>query len=289
MKILKYYFLMASTCLTVTGCIDGEDIGMDNGWQEPLPYEAPYGNNQIKETNVISIKDLKERYKSNITTSYSYAKVEDELQIKGYVTGNDIAGNIYNEVVIQDDSNEAIIIAVSQGGMFGYLPVGAEILVDLKGLYVGNYGKQAEIGVPYTNSKGNTYVSRMNRFLWQKHFKITGKSKKIEPELFADGATGTATTWNLDTDGGKLGVIKNVSFRGAKANSLFADPTGSSSVSWYFNEFKGTNIMIYTSPYCDFAGRTLPQGKCNITGIVKRYNDKWEFIIRDENDIEEIK
>ena len=46
--------------------------------------------------------------------------------------------------------------------------------------------------------------------------------------------------------------------------------------------------MIYNSPYCDFASKVLPQGKCNITGIVKRYNNYWEIIIRDENDVEEL-
>ena len=47
--------------------------------------------------------------------------------------------------------------------------------------------------------------------------------------------------------------------------------------------------MIYTSAYSDFAGRVVPQGKCNITGIFKRYNDSWEIIIRSIDDVEEVK
>ena len=46
--------------------------------------------------------------------------------------------------------------------------------------------------------------------------------------------------------------------------------------------------MIYNSPYSDFAAKTLPQGKCNITGIVKRFKDSWEIIIRDEKDVVEL-
>jgi len=68
---------------------------------------------------------------------------------------------------------------------------------------------------------------------------------------------------------------------------MYADPAGKTSVSWYFNE-QGTDVMVYTSPYCDFASNKLPQGKCNITGIVKRYNKKWEFIIRSIDDVEEL-
>ncbi len=279
MKIFNY-IMSAFACVMLASC-------MGDSYDEPDLKQSPYGNNGINEENIISIAQLKEMYKTNILTSYSYAQVTEDLKIKGVVTGNDISGNIYNEVPIQDETG-AIIIAVAQGGIYGYLPVGTEIIVSLKDLYVGNYGKQAEVGVPTTNSSGSTYVGRMSRMLWNDHFKITGVMKNVEPELFADGATGAATTWNIDTDGGKLGVIKNVSIRNVTPQSVYAEPSGKTSVSWYFNEFKGTSIMIYNSPYCDFASKVLPQGKCNITGIVKRYNNYWEIIIRDENDVEEL-
>ena len=279
MKIFNY-IMSAFACVMLASC-------MGDNYDEPDLKQSPYGNNGINEENIISIAQLKEMYKTNILTSYSYAQVTEDLKIKGVVTGNDISGNIYNEVPIQDETG-AIIIAVAQGGIYGYLPVGTEIIVSLKDLYVGNYGKQAEVGVPTTNSSGSTYVGRMSRMLWNDHFKITGVMKNVEPELFADGATGAATTWNIDADGGKLGVIKNVSIRNVTPQSVYAEPSGKTSVSWYFNEFKGTSIMIYNSPYCDFASKVLPQGKCNITGIVKRYNNYWEIIIRDENDVEEL-
>lgn len=279
MKIFNY-IMSAFACVMLASC-------MGDSYDEPDLKQSPYGNNGINEENIISIAQLKEMYKTNILTSYSYVQVTEDLKIKGVVTGNDISGNIYNEVPIQDETG-AIIIAVAQGGIYGYLPVGTEIIVSLKDLYVGNYGKQAEVGVPTTNSSGSTYVGRMSRMLWNDHFKITGVMKNVEPELFADGATGAATTWNIDADGGKLGVIKNVSIRNVTPQSVYAEPSGKTSVSWYFNEFKGTSIMIYNSPYCDFASKVLPQGKCNITGIVKRYNNYWEIIIRDENDVEEL-
>lgn len=279
MKIFNY-IMSAFACVMLASC-------MGDSYDEPDLKQSPYGNNGINEENIISIAQLKEMYKTNILTSYSYAQITEDLKIKGVVTGNDISGNIYNEVPIQDETG-AIIIAVAQGGIYGYLPVGTEIIVSLKDLYVGNYGKQAEVGVPTTNSSGSTYVGRMSRMLWNDHFKITGVMKNVEPELFADGATGAATTWNIDADGGKLGVIKNVSIRNVTPQSVYAEPSGKTSVSWYFNEFKGTSIMIYNSPYCDFASKVLPQGKCNITGIVKRYNNYWEIIIRDENDVEEL-
>lgn len=274
-KYIKIAMAALLCCMTLASC-------MDDDWKEPDSSTSPYGNNSLTETNVVTIAELRSMYKSQISTSYSYKQVTEPMQIKAVVTGNDIEGNIYNEIAVQDETG-AIIIAVSQGGMFGYLPVGTEILVELNGLYVGNYGKQAEIGTPYTNSSGSTYVSRMNRTVWQEHFKITGLTKTVEPEVFAEG--NTSTKWSLDDDCGKLGVIKNVSIKGASATKTFSDPSGSSSVSVYFNE-QPSSVFLYTSAYADFAATVVPQGKCNITGIFKRYNNNWEIIIRSIDDVE---
>ena len=301
MKELKY-IMMLLACLLMTGCMDGS-------YDEIEPAEAPYGNNTIVESNLVTIAQLKNMYKTQLATDYrdgvSYATVTKDMQIKGYVTANDITGNIYNEVWIQDKTG-AISLSISQGGICGYLPVGAEILIDLKGLSVGNYRKQPVIGTPYTTvlTSGNnagkevTYVSRMNRMEWMSHFKITGNKQVIEPEVFAEGSA--KTTWDLDADAGKLGTLKNVSFK----NGSYYDSSKGQSVtvkyndkavyahdfntSWYFWE-QPTTVMLYNSPYCDFAARTLPQGKVNLTGILKRYDNNWEIILRSLDDVQEVR
>ncbi|MDD6436869.1 MAG: DUF5689 domain-containing protein [Prevotella sp.] len=279
-------FMLALACSLLTSCMDG-------GWGDPNDEQTQQeiGNKYIKETHLVTISQLKQKFKAQISTDYrdgvSYKQVTEDLQIKGYVTGNDIGDNIFDEVVIQDATG-AIIVAVSEGAMYGYLPIGAEVLIDVKGLYVGNYGMQAEIGVPSTNSKKLTYVSRMSRDLWRNHFRLTGGYKLIEPEVFADG--GAPTNWKLDEDGGKLGVIKNVTFRGADGKATFANPSaGAGSKSVYFNEYKGNTIQMYNSNYAKFAANTIPTGKVNVTAIVKRFNSGWEFVVRDINDIQEVK
>ncbi len=276
MKALKY-ILFGAIAMVMASCMDG-------GYPDVDTTTPPYGNNSITEDNVITIQELKDKYKSYVTTTYTYTQVSEDVKIKGYVVGNDIEGNIYNEVAIQDATG-AIIVAVAQGGMCGYMPEGAEILVSLKDLYIGNYGQQAEVGVPYTNTSGSTYVSRMPASIWQEHFKITGYNKDaIQPTEFT---TSDLASWNGYKDGGKLGTLKNVSLRNIKSTTTWSDASGSSSVSLYFNEIKGSNTMVYTSPYCDFAGVKVPQGKFNITGIFKNFNGKCEIIIRKIADITE--
>ena len=172
---------------------------MDGDWDEPAAKDTIYGNSDIKEANVITVKDLKTKYKNEISTLGVYKQIDEDLQLKVVVTANDIEGNMYNEICVQDETG-GIFIGISQGGIFGYLPVGTEILIDLKGLCIGNYRRSATIGTPYTSKDGEVSVSRMPRALWQQHFTYTGYREHVTPELFADGST--PTTWDLTMDAG---------------------------------------------------------------------------------------
>lgn len=169
------YTVLACMSVLLSSCMgkDYAEAGYD---------ENPYGNNTLTESNVVSIAQLKERYAGSISTTNAYEQVTSDLQIKGVVTSSDAAGNIYNEVAVQDETG-AILISVSQGGIYGYLPVGTEVLVELKGLYVGNYGLQAQIGVPATSSSGQTSIGRLPRALWDQHYKILSTGNKVEPTL----------------------------------------------------------------------------------------------------------
>ena len=274
MNKLKIFMLALTACL-LSGCMDGN-------WDDPTELNSR-GNKAIVESNVISIAQLKSQYKNYITTDYrdgkSYTKITSDIQIKGVVTGNDIEGNLYNEISLQDETG-AIIIAISEGGIWGYLPIGTEIVVDLKDLYIGNYGLQAQIGVPYTNASGNTYVSRMSKLLWNSHFKLTGNTKNIEPVTFNN------STWDNFNDGAKLATIKNVRFDVPNDTTTFASPnSGAGSKSIYFKGID-KSVMVYTSNDADFAATYVPTGKVNVTGIVITYNRYKEFIIRSIDDVQ---
>lgn len=302
-----HYLLLALVCVAFAGCMDGD-------WDAPSTENTVYGNPNIKETKVISIKDLKTKYNKEITTLGEYQEITEDIQLKVVVTANDIQGNMYNEICVQDATG-GIFIGISQGGIFGYLPEGTEILIDLKGLCIGNYRRSATIGTPYTNKDGEVSVSRMPRALWQEHFTYTGYRAHVKPEVFADGST--PTTWDINMDAGKLGTLKNVTIKQAgyfdaskgengtyinepfvPGESAFVIP--GFSTSWYFNEQisdsrNGVAVQIYTSEYADFAAMKLPTGKVNVTGVLKHYcnkqgkNDSWEIIMRSIDDIEEVK
>lgn len=300
MKMTKYIkFIVAALLLggIATSC-------MDDDWNDPTGETAPFGNNNIQENqdNHITIKELKAKTVDLIpaATANDTVRITEDWQLKVRVTGNDVASNIYNEVAVEDESGEGLLICIQKGGLYGFLPVGQEILVNLKGLYIGIYGNNVQIGVPYTNSSNRTFPSRMSYNIWNEHFKIVGAAdaSKVVPEEF-DVAKLKDEAY-VKSHRGKLMTLKNVEMvdGGSKAWAPEADKDAGNGVSRTVKiNGKAQSLMVVrSSSYADFAAKMMPKGKVNLTGIFtvyatnpSRYGYTWQILLRSENDIEEVK
>lgn len=286
MKKIKL-IAMAFLALSLASC-------MGDGYADPdmtikVPA-SPWGNNNLKEQNVITIAQLKSQYSTAITAG-SFKLIDKDIMIKGVVTGNDISGNLYNEVALQDETG-AILVCVNASGLYGYLSVGTEILIDLNGLYVGGYGKQAEIGGVYTNLKtGATSVGKMDRATWNEHFKILNPDEadasSVQPEEFDISKLGN--TDYLEANAGKLMTIKNVKFANADGKTVWAandETTNQSLISASTGKMINSNqLVVRTSGYAKFANAVLPEGTYDITGIFTRYNNVWQILVRNTDDL----
>ena len=274
------FSILALFALLFASCMDGN-------WEAPALTQVPYGNDTLQETNVVSIQALKEKYDYAINTSLdTYVKIEEDIQIKGVVTGNDLTGNLYNQIVIQDET-AAIVLAINEGGLYGYLPEGREILVSLKGLMIGGYRKLGEIGGVYTNNNtGAQSIGKMNRQVWAACFKILdGGLKPVEPQVFDKAKVKDAAY--RDANCSKLMTIKGVEFKKGDGLTVFApNPDGkTSAVNQGFKGIADANLVVRTSTYADFANTPLPIGKVDVTGIFSRYNNTWQIAIRSLNDV----
>ena len=275
-----HYYIIVLACMLLGSC-------MEKDWEIPATDGSEYGNQGVAETNVITIAQLKQKYASALLSDENYKHIDETMQIKGVVTGNDIEGNIYNQISVEDGTG-SIIICIAQGGLYGQLQVGREILVELKDLYFGSYGKQPQIGTPYTSRSGKTYVSRMPRYLWQQHFKMLDL-KSVTPIEF--DKTKITNIDFMEENCGRLMTIKGVKFQGANGKRTFApesEKDGANCVNRSLQDISSNNLVVRTSTYADFAAKPLPQGEVDITGIFTRYtknNNTWQILIRQESDI----
>lgn len=271
--------LFALTCALFSSCMNGD-------WDEPdFKGGAPYGNNSLTEQNVITIAELIKKYPNVFASTDQNKQIDEDIMIKGRITSNDVGGNIYKQVTLQDGT-AAIIIAINEGGLNGYLAEGAEILVDLKGLYIGGYRKMPEIGAPYN---GNS-IGRMQKDIWAKHFKIVGSpdASVIQPIDFNT----IKDTKLMDANCGKLVTLKDVTFKEADGKATFTTGTAQGNAVNQELDGYGSKVVVRTSTYADFAAMTLPYDseakkklKCDITGIATRYNSTWQILIRKTSDI----
>ena len=287
MKKIKFIAMamMAMAGMMLASCMG--DSYADPEMVETIPA-PPYGNNLLREKNVVTIAQLKSEYKTTINGG-GYKLIDKPMMIKGYITGNDISGNLYQQVALQDETG-AILVDINAGGLHGYLPVGQEILIDLNGLYIGGYGKQAQIGGIYTNLKtGATSVGKMDRPTWQKHFKLLDEAdaSNVKAEIF-DLTKATDATY-LEENAGKLMTIKGVKFSSANGKTVWAandETTNQNLKDAESGQWISSNtVVVRTSGYARFANAILPDGAFDITGIFTRYNNVWQIIIRNTDDL----
>ena len=304
MKSIKYIqmIMMALVMgLGLTSC-------MDDDWKAPSGDTPAYGNNTLQEKNVISIDELKTKYGITKDIINDTVRIDDGIQIKGVVTGNDAEGNIYNEIALQDETG-GILVCIAQGGLCGQIQVGQEILIDLGGLYIGAYRSQPQIGVPYTSTSTSgaksVYPSRIARAEWQTRFKLIGKpdaKKLVAKEFDYESLKGNET--ELYKYAGCLVKATGVGFAKADGKTTYAPKSEGASTGYgVMRAFKNmstgkdytTNEFgVRTSCYSDFAAEKLPEGKLTVTGILtcyksqKKYNATAQILMRQQSDVQQM-
>lgn len=275
------YFLTglftAALSLALTSCFD------DN-WKTPDMTNPPYGNNAISEANLVTIEQLKAKYASAISAS-GFERITEDMQLKATVIGNDIGGNIYKQICIQDATG-AMIVGINGTGLFPFLSVGQQILIDLKDLCIGGYGQQPQLGDEYNGS-----IGRMTTEKWEQHVRIlpTHDMAQIDTIPF---------DINMDMARycGYLVRLDNVRIGDADGETTIAPEYKSGTTLIYNGSTNGyvhhtlnnesmDKLVLRTSTYADFAAMVIPTKPVTLYGIATRYRNTWQILIRAEEDI----
>ena len=288
MKTLKYS-IYTLACTLFVSC-------MGASYADPEIEEIPFGNNELAETNVVTIAQLKSDYATLIENS-NMKEITEDIQIKGIVTGNDAGGNLYRMIPV-DDGTGAINVGIDMNGLCRELKVGQEVLISLKGLMIGGNSQQPQVGGIYTNTTpssanyGKQSVGSMNRYVWETHHKLIGlpDPTRVEPEEF-DIKKVTDAAY-MKENCGKLMTIKGVTFRDADGTAVFAPEDlkdAANGVDRALKEVNSRNLVVRGSTFARFANAVMPTEAVDITGIFNRYRDKWQILVRDINDIQSAK
>ena len=275
----RYMFLaIAITSMGLAAC-------MDKDWEAPQFDEPLYGNNSIMKEEgdkVITIGELKEKYSSLINASTDGVKeITDDWQLQVVVNGNDEGGNLYKQISVQD-STGAIIVGINGSNLYPYMPVGQQLLINLKGLHIGGYRKQAQIGALYKDSS----IGRMDTDVWEQHVRLL-KEGEIEAKVDTVDFDENADKFILS---GRIVKLSGVTISG-EGTQVLAPEDGSVTLSSNCANRLINNkssLVLRTSSYSKFANRAIPKGKADVYGVCTRYNNTWQILMRTESDLQEI-
>lgn len=274
----RYMFLaIAITSMGLAAC-------MDKDWEAPQFDEPLYGNNSIMKEEgdkVITIGELKEKYSSLINASTDGVKeITDDWQLQVVVNGNDEGGNLYKQISVQDPTG-AIIVGINGSNLYPYMPVGQQLLINLKGLHIGGYRKQAQIGALYKGS-----IGRMDTDVWEQHVRLL-KEGEIEAKVDTVDFDENADKFILS---GRIVKLSGVTISG-EGTQVLAPEDGSVTLSSNCANrlINGkSSLVLRTSSYSKFANRAIPKGKADVYGVCTRYNNTWQILMRTESDLQEI-
>lgn len=273
----RYMFLaIAITSMGLTAC-------MDKDWEAPQFDEPLYGNNSIMKEEgdkVITIGELKEKYSSLINASSDGVKeITDDWQLQVVVNGNDEGGNLYKQISVQDPTG-AIIVGINGSNLYPYMPVGQQLLINLKGLHIGGYRKQAQIGALYNGS-----IGRMDTDVWEQHVRLL-KEGEIEAKVDTVDFDENADKYALS---GRIVRLSGVTISGEGTQVLAPEDGSVTLTSNCANRLinNKSSLVLRTSSYSKFANRAIPKGKVDVYGVCTRFNNTWQILMRTESDLQE--
>ncbi len=201
-KILSIIF-MGVAAFTMTSCFNDFD-------------DADTSNFSVTATSIgepnTTIYDIKNMYCSNSTkagtnvnSSNFWSLISEDLIFEGVVVGNDISGNLYQQVYLRDfgtggkaegKTDQCIQLGIKNPCLHPYFRLGQKVRVNLKGLYVGVYSKTPKVGTPYFTSSGNNRLGPMLFDLLKTNVQLIGEPDPNAPELVPmDKTTATGLNW----------------------------------------------------------------------------------------------
>jgi hypothetical protein len=241
--------------------------GCSKKFDEPPSYIEP----DIKANR--SIAALKALYSGT-----GFYQVNEDIIIEGVVTADDKSGNYYKSLVIQD-STAGILLNLDGNNLYTDYPIGRKVFVKCKGLYLGQYGTLVQLGgfidisTPSNPSLGGVPFSLFNNYI------VKGSlGNVVVPKTVSIGQLNKSFE-NM------LVKIDLVQFAAADVNKPYADAVNKVSVNRTLTDISGTNIILRSSGFANFADANTPSGFGSVTCIYTVFFNTKQLIIRDTSDV----
>jgi len=228
-----------------------------------------------------TIAELKAEYwqnAGNYNTSVGVREDGSEIIVKGRVISSDATGNIYNNIVIMDETGAMTIASRTKNSstkLSAQYPYGTEVYLNLSGCYVGRYAGLFQMG-----QASGTEISFLDNETLLEHMQANSLAR---PELIDTMTVDIATLTAAKADVEKMQYymsrlvrIDGVTFR--NAGEPFAE---SQTENRYVQDADGASINVRCSNRSTWNKVIIPSGSGSIVGILSYFNNDWQILMND--------
>ncbi|MFL9481169.1 DUF5689 domain-containing protein [Chitinophagaceae bacterium LWZ2-11] len=242
-------------------------ISCNKKFDQPPAFIAP------SITATTTIKALKAKH-----TTGGLELINDSLIITGIVGGDDKSGNLYKQICIQD-STGGIAVKLDASNLYIDYPVGRQVYIKCKGLYLSDYGGLIQLGSVDKSTPNNPAIAAIPYALFDTYLVKGSLGNTVTPKIVTIAQLGDSLQSQL------IQIKDSVQFAASDTGSIWADTSAAKkSVSRNLVDCGGNKVVAYTSGYSNFAGIKVPNGKGIITAIYSVYNKTPQLIVRDTSD-----
>lgn len=280
-KSLLAAVALAISATVMTGC--DEDLAVP-------PLAIPSTDVRANMT----IADFKAEYWSNDNNYYKPVGKNDageDIILGGRVIASDEGGNIYQNVMLQDETG-AVAIAVLTSSNDGLsdlsarYKVGEEMYINVTGLYAGKYAGLFQIGTE-DEYNGTPQTGKMPATDFLSHTFLNGlpdPSKVNVLEMTIPEINSATSVEDQQKYQSQLVRISDVSFIGGGEQTWGETGSSSTAVNRYLIDANGNRLLVRNSNRSDFCDQVLPAGHGTVEGIMGYFNGTWQFLFRTPKD-----
>ncbi len=275
MKRNSIAIALLSLIIMLTGC---------KKYQEP-EYSIPkYDGKPANRT----IADIKAAYDPEKATYDSVWTASTDFIVDAYVVSSDEGGNFYKAIVLQDETG-AIELEVNASGLYTQYAVGQKVYINCKGLCVDISGKKISgvkygyyrLGWIYRDAVGQINGNDLSKYLTKDS--LPNPANAIPMEVNASNVAMLNATVKLQNDPNvsKLVRLKNCQFSpGDVGKPLSEELSSTDRAIWSIDGVPVTTFVVRTSNYSKIKGLKIPDGPCDLIGILSKYGQTYQLQLR---------
>ncbi len=245
-KGFKIFVLIGMIVFMLTSCIHDD-------FDEPPIKNIPEGK-------ILTIEELRQIYYDSVRNiGKEFYRFTDDYSVFAIVSMDELSGNIYRSIYIQDHTHAISLRLTSPGGLY----LGDSVRLYLKGTVIGSYREMIQLDS--VNTEKNIIKQATN--------------KLVEPEI---------VTIQQILNGGfqaKLIKLEDVQFAEKELGKTYADNINKLAMSHDLENCIGQKLIVRTSGHAYFAGDKLPEGRGSLIAIASQYNDVWQLLIRSTDEV----